>query len=381
MNTDLNLTAALLGWQDRFELLWLPHGLSGGASGPPTLARARVTNEERGLYRIAVLTDDGRSYETHAQITGRMRHEALTRRDFPAVGDWVAVSVSGRSPGQIHWLMPRVSTLARTSVSEVDEQLIAANVDTAFVVSSLNQDLNPRRMERYIAMALEGGVKPVIVLTKSDLCEDLEAALSSLHERFIDVPIVVTSASEGGVREAMGLDELEAFLIPGSTSVFVGTSGVGKSTLLNELMGRRVQKTREVRLHDDRGQHTTTSRQLWVLPGGGLIIDTPGMRALGLWDTEEGVSAAFGEIEELSRHCKFTDCGHASEPGCAVNIAIEQGNLDPERLKSYQKLLRGQDWEERKNNPARAAAAKKEWKARSREALFNMRAKRGRWDE
>jgi ribosome biogenesis GTPase len=217
-----------------------------------------------------------------------------------------------------------------------DEQVLAANIDTVFLVNSLNQDLNPRRIERYLALALESGARPVLLLTKADLCEEPAAAVADIERLAPSVSVHVVSALEGS-----GLDALGDYLGSGQTSVLLGSSGVGKSTLVNRILDEEVQAVREIRSRDGRGRHTTTSRQLVFLPGGGMLIDTPGMRELQLWDAEDGLGQMFRDVEGAANRCRFTDCGHhAGTPGCGVQAAIESGAISPERVLSWRKLRR-----------------------------------------
>src|SRR5262249_2551868 len=240
-----------------------------------------------------------------------------------------------------------------------DEQVLAANIDTVFLVSSLNQDLNPRRIERYLALACESGARPVLLLTKADLCEEPAEAVAEIERLAPLVSVHVVSALEGS-----GLDALAAYLGPGQTSVLLGSSGVGKSTLVNRILGEERQVVREIRSHDDRGRHTTTSRQLIFLPEGGMLIDTPGMRELQLWDADERIGQAFPDVEEAAKRCRFTDCGHhAGTPGCGVQAAIESGALPAERLANWSKLERELKYLDRRKDKKALSEQKKRWKA------------------
>jgi ribosome biogenesis GTPase len=281
------------------------------------------------------MTEDGR--EVLASLAGKLQYEASGRGDLPAVGDWVCASVRSEGRATIHRLLKRRTKIARKGAGSVtDEQVLAANIDTVFLVNSLSQDLNPRRIERYLALALESGARPVLLLTKADLCEDPAEAAAEIERVAPFVSVHVVSALEGS-----GLDALDAYLGSGRTSVLLGSSGVGKSTLVNRILDEEVQAVREIRSRDGRGRHTTTSRQLVFLPGGGMLIDTPGMRELQLWDAEDGLGEMFRDVEESANRCRFTDCGHhAGTPGCGVQAAIVSGAISPERVVSWRKLRR-----------------------------------------
>jgi ribosome biogenesis GTPase len=282
---------------------------------------ARVARVDRG--RLTVLTADGE----------RRVHPAAALHDpdgvdAPAVGDWVALR------GELAVaLLPRRSAFTRTVAGRTSAaQVVAANLDTVLVVDALAGPTRARRVERYLAVAWSSGATPVVVLTKADLCDDVAAAVAEVQEEAIGVEVLAVS-----VRTGQGVDAVRALVGPGQTAAMVGPSGVGKSSLANALAGRTVAPTREVREADGRGRHTTTARELHVLPGGGLLIDTPGMRELGLYD-DEGVDAAYADVAELAAACRFRDCAHRTEPGCAVAAAVDDGRLDPARLVGWRKL-------------------------------------------
>ncbi len=316
---------ARLGWSPELEQAFASHADDG-------LAPARVTIQNRGLYVVA--GDDG---ELDAQITGRLRHEASGGGELPAVGDWVAIRPpvdDGRAT--IVTVLPRRTKLSRkVAERELDEQVLAANVDLIFLVTSLNTELNLRRLERYLATAWESGAAPVILLTKSDLTDEAEARRAEVESIAFGVPVHVLSSLTGE-----GLEELPAYFAGNRTGVFLGSSGVGKSTLINGLAGAELQATAAIRESDDRGRHTTIRRELIVLPDGGIVIDTPGMRELQLWESDEGMDTAFSDIVELITQCRFTDCSHEQEPDCAVCAALSDGSLDRERWDSYTRLQR-----------------------------------------
>jgi ribosome biogenesis GTPase len=292
----------------------------------------RVSEEHKNLYLI--VSDFG---EFWAEVSGKLRHEAYSRADFPAVGDWVCVQTRrGQERATIHRVLKRKTKFSRQAAGgAVDEQIVAANVDVAFLVTSLNRDLNPRRLERALILVWESGATPVIILNKADLCPDADAIAQQIAAAMSGVDVHVVSALENH-----GLENLKPYLTRGKTAVLFGSSGVGKSTLVNALAGRQLLEVQAIREDDDRGRHTTTHRQLIRLPNGGMIIDTPGVREIQLWDGEEGIGQAFDDIEQLAQSCRFKDCEHKTEPGCAIKLALQDGTLELDRYQSYLTLQR-----------------------------------------
>lgn len=314
----------------------------------PTLHLARVSVQHKDLYKI--ITENG---EIQAEISGKLGYIASNSADYPVVGDWVLVDRTDQKSGNaiIHHILTRKSYFERKAAGTGHKrQIVAANIDTVFICMSLNNDYNLRRVERYLSIAWDSMATPVIVLTKSDLCKDLSTKLTEIESVAIGVDVIVTSSlSEDGYTGIL------QYLAKGKTIAFIGSSGVGKSSLINKLIGEDVLATSGLR-NDDKGRHTTTYRQLLVLPQGGVVIDTPGMRELQIAGADLGKS--FADIEELAEKCYFRDCHHGSESGCAVKDAIVDGTLSPERLASYKKLQKEMVYEERKNSMSAAQAEK-----------------------
>lgn len=314
----------------------------------------RVALEHKHLYRV--YTEQG---DLLADVAGKLRYQAAGRQDFPAVGDFVVMSVRPEEgKATIHAVLPRTSKFSRKIAgTTTEEQIVAANVDTVFLVNALNNDFNLRRIERYLIMAWESGATPVIILSKADLCEDVEERLAQVESIAIGVPIHIISSVQNE-----GIDALLPYVGPGQTVALLGSSGVGKSTLTNRLVGREVQLVNEAREGDDRGRHTTTHREMIQLPQGGLMIDTPGMRELQLWEADEGFSDSFADIEEIAENCRFRDCTHKSEPGCAVQGALREGVLDQGRYNSYVKLQRELAYLARKDDARAQLQERQKWK-------------------
>ena len=296
--------------------------------------RARVISQEKGIYKLSNGTE-----VKPASVSGKYRYEALSVSDYPAVGDYVIAEWQGKgSNAVITELLPRRSCFIRKAAGpEKHEQVVAANIDTVFICMSLNNNFNIRRLERYLSVTYDSGAMPVVVLTKSDLCPDVESKISETQSIALGADIIAISSLDGNY------DSVMKYILSGKTVAFIGSSGVGKSTLINKLTGKNNLATREIG-NDDKGRHTTTHRELITLPNGAFVIDTPGMRELGMWDSGDGIDTTFADIDELSRACKYTDCTHTAEPGCAVLKALADGTLDAARLASYRKLKTENDY-------------------------------------
>ncbi|MBI3541853.1 MAG: ribosome small subunit-dependent GTPase A [Deltaproteobacteria bacterium] len=319
-----------LGWDEFFAAqLTEEEKTEIAAAGSPALAPVRVIAEQKRYYRV-----DGEQGEAWAELSGKLSFDTLKRAELPAVGDWVLAQLrGGEGRGTIQRVLARRTKFSRKAAGEVEaEQIVATNIDVAFVVMALNQDFNVARLERYLTVVAQSGASPVILMTKRDLCADLPARLAEIEAAARGVPLPL-----------------------------LGSSGVGKSTLVNTLAGEQLQDTAEVRESDGRGRHVTTYRRLLILKQG-LLIDTPGMRELHIWEGDDAVAASFEDIEELGRSCKFSNCAHESEPGCAVKAALEAGTLDARRHANYLKLQREGAFQARKNDKVAASEEKKRWR-------------------
>ena len=312
------------------------------------LVLARVITSHRDQYRLAA-----DSTELSAEPSGALWHRTPARSGMPVVGDWVAARIVGNGQAIVEAVMPRRTLFSRRAAGRrEDEQAIAANVDIVFLVCGLDGDFNPRRLERYLALAAESGARPVVVLNKADLCGEPAARIAEMEAVAAGAPVVLASTVSDG-----GLEALRTHIAEGVTIALLGSSGVGKSSIVNALLGEQRLATNEVRSDDSRGRHTTTHRELIALPGGGALIDTPGMRELQLWASQESVEAVFDEIAEAAANCRYRDCTHAGEPGCAVVGAVAE-----DRLASFHKLQKEAKYHEVMSDPVAAQERKRKWK-------------------
>lgn len=351
------MTLAELGWDARWADAFAPHAA-------PGVEPARVVVELRRHY-YAVQTATG---EFLGELTGKFHHAAEREpRNYPAVGDWVAAQVAadGRR-AQVHALLPRRSCFSRQAAGERQvEQIVAANIDTVFLVSGLDANYNPKRIQRFFVAARDSGAQPVVILNKCDLCDDPDAVRREIESLVPGIPVVVTSTFTRKGLKALA----DTYALPGRTLAFVGSSGAGKSTLINRLLrDAAAMPTGEVREGDAKGRHTTTRRELVATPTGALVIDTPGMREFQLWDAREAVEDAYPDILELAARCRFTSCQHRDEPGCAVRPAVERGELPASRLESYRKLKAEQAAKAPTLRKPSALASKPGWRKKEEES-------------
>jgi ribosome biogenesis GTPase / thiamine phosphate phosphatase len=355
------MSTALLriGWTPALADSFAPFAAQGYMPG-------RVALEHTHIYRV--VTKEG---ESLARVSGRLRHHAATRADFPAVGDWVAVQPPEHSgDSRIVAVLPRRSRFSRRAAGDpTEEQVVAANIDTVFLVAGLDRDFNPRRIERYLLVAVESGASPVIVLNKADVVDTPDRMAEIVRASVGNVPVHVVSCRVPG-----GLDVLRQYLGPGQTAALLGSSGVGKSTIVNQLVGHELLKTEAVREYDSRGRHTSTARQMIVLPESGVLIDTPGMRELQLWESGD-VRDAFGDVDVLADNCRFRDCRHKEEPGCAVLEAVASGTLAPGRLESYHKLQNEQAFHARQVDQRAQLEERRRWKVLTKAAQKRIKDK------
>jgi ribosome biogenesis GTPase / thiamine phosphate phosphatase len=356
-------TLPQLGWTEALASAHASHAALGREP-------ARVVAEDRGSYQVV-----GAAGEQRAAVSGRFRFDAEDDPSaFPAVGDWVAVEGGMTGETVIHAVLPRRSALVRQAAGRrTAAQVVGANLDVVFLVASLNADLNLRRLERYLAAAWDSGAEPIVLLSKADLDspDEIQAAIWDVEQVAGGARVIPVSAVDG-----QGVDEVQARIGVGTTVAFVGSSGVGKSTLLNRLAGAEVAATQEIREEDARGRHTTTRRELHLLPGGGLVLDTPGMRELALWDGD-GLAQSFGDVDEIAATCRFRNCSHNGEPGCQVAAALADGRLDAERHASWAKLQREAAHHERRVDALARAEERKKWKSIGKAVSRHMDRKYG----
>ncbi len=345
------MTLESLGWDSGFAAHFQARADLHG------MIAARVGLQHKHAYRL--LAGDT---ELDGVCTGRLLHDTIDRSLLPVVGDWVAAMPRPGEPiADIHAILPRRSAfLRRAAGPRAEAQALAANIDTAFLVMALDGNFNLRRLERLLAIAWESGATPVVVLNKLDLATDPQAARSEVESHAPGADVIAISALH-----ATGCEQLAHHLAPGRTVAVLGSSGVGKSTLVNHLLREERQRTGARRDDNSLGRHTTVNRELLPLPGGALIIDTPGLREVGLWETEDGVDATFSEITALTAKCRFADCAHRGEPGCAVRAALASGEIEPERYEAWLKLSREQAWLERRGNRQSEANTKRTHKTRA----------------
>jgi ribosome biogenesis GTPase len=351
---------ATLGWDAERTKEFAPHRDQGRVPG-------RVAVQHRGAYDV--LTERG---PLRCEVPLRIVKAAAAVAELPAVGDWVAVEPTGEGRGAIHAVLERRSRFSRLAAHDAasattQEQVVAANVDVVFVVTSLNEDLSLRRLERYLTLAWESGARPVVLLTKADLVDDPGGPLAEVSAIAAGVPVHAVS-----IRTGIGIEDVRAHVPPGTTAALLGSSGVGKSTLVNTLVGDELLATQEIR-EDGKGRHTTTRRELIRVPSGGLVIDTPGMRELQLWVADHGLEEAFEDVTALFADCRFRDCAHDAEPGCAVQAALADGRLAPERWDSYRKLQRELEALERRLDKQAQSRERQRWRSHSRARRAHQR--------
>lgn len=332
-------------WQNKFSFISQPGWIPG-----------RILSQSVDLYQI--ITEFG---EITGKISGKWRYEIVSAMDFPATGDWVALQPSSGSDAVIHGLCQRANSLMRKQNVKQDAQVLGTNIDYAFIMTSLDHDFNPRRLERYLVITWENNIQPVILLNKADICNEIDERLQEAEAVAIGTPIHMISA-----KKMSGLESLRTYCEMGKTIILIGSSGVGKSTLTNALLGNPIQFTQEIREDDSHGRHTTTRKSLFLMPGGGLLMDTPGLREIQLWGDTTGLTSTFQDIEELAEDCRFQNCQHDTEPGCAVKEAIEKGKLSQERLDSYHKLQKELQYQASRENYWELEARRKKWKTISK---------------
>ena len=355
------MTLQELGWNDFFASRFAAHAAEG-------CVPARVTLQLKGHFEVT-----GEFGAKLGECTGRFLHHATRQPALPAIGDWAAVTPRDDHRADIHALLPRRTTFSRKTAGDEElEQVVAANIDTVFLVSALDADYSLHRIERYLAAAWASGAQPVVLLNKADTCEDAEAKQQEVATTAPGVPVLVLSA-----KTRRGLKALGPWLQPGQTIALLGSSGVGKSTIINRLVGEQLQDTQAVRAFDGKGRHTTTQRELIVTPGGFIVIDTPGMRELQPWDASAGVTAAFADVAEIAARCRFRDCAHTVEPGCAVQAALADGSLELARWQSFLRMSRATAHEVRRVDKRAALETKSQFKKLTKALRQRVREKHG----
>ena len=356
----------LLGWNSFFEE-------NSGSFKQNGFSFARIITEHKERYIVA--SEKG---ELSAEVTGKLLYSSENNSLLPKVGDWVAAIIyEDEKKAIIHDVLPRKSVFGRkASGNKIQEQVIAANIDLLLIVQSLDANYNHRRIERYLVMAYEGKMQPVIVLNKSDICSGANEKLEEVKRTFPDVTSFAVSAETGN-----GINDLKKIFADGKTCALVGSSGVGKSSIINSILGYDRQKVNEVRLADSKGKHTTTSRELILIPGGGIIIDTPGMREFQLWSADSGIESTFPEIEGLSVNCHFKDCTHTHEINCAVLNALQAGELSQERYDSYLRLRKELSWIKSKTDPEEMKKRDEKWKQIHKQVKYMKKFNRRNFGE
>lgn len=354
----------LAGWgfDQEFQRAWQ----QGGFSGRP----ARITADYGEFFAVVSLDSAGGVCRHRAVPSGRLRYDTAERAQWPQVGDFVAID-DNLDPARIVELMPRRTALIRKNAGlAYDGQVMAANIDRVFIMASMAEAPKVGRLERSLALAWDSGAYPVVILTKKDLAEQPDVVLADVEDVAMGVPVIPLSVVAGD-----GVDALQPYIGDGQTVALLGPSGVGKSTLINYWLGEERQTVQAIRDEDGRGRHTTTHREMFQIPSGALVVDIPGIREMGLWDG--GIETVFSDIDEVGEGCRFSDCRHADEPGCAVKEAILSGHLDADRLEQYEKMLRELAHVERKRSAKARQEERQLWKQRSRESRLNVRLKRG----